>query len=186
MFLNLLILRRLLELECYVKAFRRLGYNQTCKVHGLGGVEPVLPKLVEWRVTALLHRVEQGFMEKKSQPNLFIAWRVKENGCFQCEDLLMWTISIPILTGYPLHRGAGFTVSFIVKCVPSPVIVKYTFWEKKKHRHFTHRNHCRTETSWNYWLNRNAEKKFCVLKKYKEMMLKVLWPVHEVYNVLHW
>ena len=28
----LFILRRLLELEFYVKAFRRLGYNQMCKV----------------------------------------------------------------------------------------------------------------------------------------------------------
>ena len=28
----------MLELECYVKAFRRLGYNLTCKVLDLGGV----------------------------------------------------------------------------------------------------------------------------------------------------
>ena len=35
-FVGFIFLRQLLELECYVKAFRRLGYNQTCKVLGLG------------------------------------------------------------------------------------------------------------------------------------------------------
>ena len=38
LFYDLFILSRLLELECHMKAFRSLGYNQTCNVLGLGGV----------------------------------------------------------------------------------------------------------------------------------------------------